>query len=438
MNNMKALAMLAKNKEFFIDNYHKVKYFIEQKKEYLDVLEIIFICHEKQIPINEGNLLHAVNELSEGSKDVGYVVKKISTIDSSSFNDKMILSALEDDFIKRRTGKLNNDIETIINKGGLVNKSTVLSEVSTYIDDISVAFQDGVSLINAIDSYNENIDNRSNIIKSGFESIDVPLFGIHKKDTYVIAGDTGSGKTLTALQLAYMLSDNYKVGFYSIEMGVDELVERVFSMKIKTSVGNLKFNEEKHDKLKAVSERVRDYHIKNVKNLYIHDDLTTFIDIRASIVRNKYDIVFIDYWQLLDYDSEGQQKFGNRNNELAEISRTSKIFSKTHGIPIIWLAQLATKQVKQSAGYFPDKSHLRDSTSIANDVSSVMLLYRPEYYGIDKFNSVDTRNKAWIIYDKNRHGITSTIMCEFFGEQMQMYDIQEEINGFKKKVTKNT
>jgi hypothetical protein len=29
-------------------------------------------------------------------------------------------------------------------------------------------------------------------------------------------------------------------------------------------------------------------------------------------------------------------------------------------------------------------------------------------------------------------------MCEFFGEQMQMYDIQEEINGFKKKVTKNT
>lgn len=106
--------------------------------------------------------------------------------------------------------------------------------------------------------------------------------------------------------------------------------------------------------------------------------------------------------QLATYD-----KAGNREQEISNISRGLKAIAKELDIPVIALSQLSRK-VEERPGKRPMLSDLRDSGSIEQDADEVIFLYRPEYYGIEEwdsdYNNEDTENEAEIIISKNRNG----------------------------------
>ncbi len=62
-------------------------------------------------------------------------------------------------------------------------------------------------------------------------------------------------------------------------------------------------------------------------------------------------------------------------------------------------------------------SDLRDSGSIEQDADIVTFLYRPEYYDIlEDENGESTKDKALVIFAKNRNGATKTIALRFEAE----------------------
>lgn len=119
-------------------------------------------------------------------------------------------------------------------------------------------------------------------------------------------------------------------------------------------------------------------------------------------LRHNINILFIDYLQLITYP-----KAGNREQEISYISRSLKGLAKELNIPVIALSQLS-RNVEQRADKRPFLSDLRDSGAIEQDADEVIFLYRPEYYGIERwdkeYNNENTNNEVEIIISKNRHG----------------------------------
>lgn len=93
-------------------------------------------------------------------------------------------------------------------------------------------------------------------------------------------------------------------------------------------------------------------------------------------------------------------------------------------IPVIALSQL-NRGVEARVGENkrPMLSDLRESGAIEQDADMVILLHRPEYYGIlqdEEGNS--TVGMAELIVAKNRNGQTGTVKVNFKGEYMKFVD----------------
>lgn len=90
----------------------------------------------------------------------------------------------------------------------------------------------------------------------------------------------------------------------------------------------------------------------------------------ARKLKNKNDLglLIIDYIQLV----KNKGKFNNREQEVADITRTLKLLSLELNIPIIGLCQLNRNATKQE----PSLADLRESGAIEQDADNVIFLYQ--------------------------------------------------------------
>jgi replicative DNA helicase len=115
--------------------------------------------------------------------------------------------------------------------------------------------------------------------------------------------------------------------------------------------------------------------------------------------------VIIDYLQLMTIEGF---RGGNREAEVAEISRTIKAAQKELGIPIIALAQLS-REVEKRADKKPMLSDLRESGSLEQDADTVAFVWRPSYYGLNDDNGTPYTNEIFYLFEKHRQGATGTV-----------------------------
>lgn len=246
-------------------------------------------------------------------------------------------------------------------------------------------------------------------LATGFYDLDKITSGLHPNELIIIAARPAMGKTAFALNLATNIAMNNKktVALFNMEMGAEQLATRMLSSVGQIELGKLISGRLEHNDWKRVNEAIS--RLADTK-IFIDDTPgMTISEIRAKCRRlasssDGLDIVIIDYLQLI---SGGTKYAGNRQQEIAEISRSLKTLAMELEIPVIALAQLS-RSVEGRDDKRPILSDLRESGSIEQDADIVAFLYRDDYYNkeaaIDEYTS-----KSEFIIGKHRNGPTTTI-----------------------------
>ncbi|GAB4396023.1 MAG: hypothetical protein OHK0053_08570 [Microscillaceae bacterium] len=206
-------------------------------------------------------------------------------------------------------------------------------------------------------------------IPTGFTSLDRITAGWQKSDLVILAARPGMGKTafsLTMLRNA-AVDFSHPVAIFSLEMSELQLVNRLISAEA----------ELESDKLKrgnlAEHEWTQLYHkTKKISDAPIFIDDTpglSVLELRAKCRRLKaqHDIqlVVVDYLQLMTA-SLGKSG-GNREQEIALISRSLKNLAKELNVPVIALSQLSRAVETRGGDKRPQLSDLRESGCITGD-----------------------------------------------------------------------
>jgi replicative DNA helicase len=264
-------------------------------------------------------------------------------------------------------------------------------------------------------------------IPSGFTALDRITSGWQKSDLIIVAARPGMGKTafmLSALRNA-AIDHNYPVAIFSLEMASIQLVNRLISAEAelegeKIKKGNLADYEwqqliHKTDQLSQAPIFIDDTPALSIFELRA----------KARRLKAKHDIqlIVIDYLQLMTGDSN--KHGGNREQEIAAISRALKSLAKELNVPIIAPSQLSRAVETRGGSKRPLLSDLRESGSIEQDADMVLFLYRPEYYGITEDDmGKPTQGMAEVIVAKHRNGSLDNVFLKFIGKYTKFSDLE--------------
>lgn len=243
-------------------------------------------------------------------------------------------------------------------------------------------------------------------IPTGFAGIDDQVTVLEKANLIVLAGRPSMGKTALALQIASNVAQqNIPVAFMSLEMGRDQLAERMLSMHAQVPLDQIKrgnLSREEMQQLRTAYESLKSFPVM------IHDrNISTISHVisRAKRLKAEQDIrlLVIDYLQLMGTERGAE----SRQYEVAEVSRRLKLLALEIEIPILCLAQLSRK-VEERADKRPFLSDLRDSGQVEQDCDIAMFIYRRDYY-----DPKDKPGVTQLIIAKNRNGGLATIPMIF-------------------------
>lgn len=218
-------------------------------------------------------------------------------------------------------------------------------------------------------------------------------------DLIIIGGYPSSGKSAWALQCAWHWAKDYKIGFFSLETSSEKLFDRQMAAVARLSMDAIKRNTihtEDWDRLCAMATDI------TARNLEIVPAAgMTPADVRAVTMMRGYQIIFVDYLQLLQGPGE------NRTAQVTGISIALHTLAQSMGVTVVALSQLS-RQGKQDKNAPPDMSALRESGQIEQDADVVMILSLA-----DKDNPSGNRE---LRIRKNKEGTCPNILLAFDGK----------------------
>ncbi|MFI5219024.1 MAG: replicative DNA helicase [Bacteroidia bacterium] len=263
-------------------------------------------------------------------------------------------------------------------------------------------------------------------VPSGFTELDRVTAGWHKSDLIIIAARPGMGKTAMVLSLARnaAVKFNKPVAFFSLEMSSIQLVNRLIASETEIPSDKIRKGQLAHHEWEQLNAKIVPI---TQAPIYIDDTpALSIFELRAKcrrlVAEKKVQLIIVDYLQLMVGGTDNRQ--GNREQEISNISRSLKAISKELDIPIIAISQLSRAVESRGGTKRPQLSDLRESGAIEQDADLVLFIYRPEYYDLtedEQGNS--TQGIAEIIVAKNRNGALRNVNLKFIGHLTKFTDL---------------
>lgn len=263
-------------------------------------------------------------------------------------------------------------------------------------------------------------------VLTGLYSLDRVTIGLQSSDLIILAARPAMGKTSLATSIAnnVAVNANQGVAIFSLEMSYKQLFMRLACGDV-----GISFDRVKKKQLSDAEWETLFLAIDELSKAPIFIDDTSDISImelkaKAKKWKIQHDIklIIVDYLQLLS----GKNK-GNREQEIASISRGLKQLAKELDVPVIALSQLSRAVEARGGDKRPQLSDLRESGSIEADADMVWFLYRAEYYGITEDElGASTNGIAELIIAKHRSGALETIPLGFDGKFTKFYNLDED------------
>ncbi len=259
-------------------------------------------------------------------------------------------------------------------------------------------------------------------ITTGFERLDNLTLGFQDTDLLILAARPAMGKTAFALNLALNAARSGKhVMIFSLEMGVDQLIQRLLSVESRIELSKLRsgfLTADDWPRLANGAQRLAEYPVYIDETPAINP-LELRSRARKLHLEGKLDMVVIDYLQLMS----SSKRIDSREQQISEISRSLKSLAKELHIPVLALSQL-NRSLENRADKRPQLSDLRESGAIEQDADIITFIYRDEVYN----ENTEHKGVAEIILGKHRNGPTGTIRLKFFGAYTRFDNLYEGEN----------
>lgn len=386
-------------------------YIIFEKEEYLlDENDFVGDRNKK--------IIKAINELKAEEKETS-----ILTIQSKiKGNRKQVLGYLSSlgEYIRVSSSEnVYNQLIELSKKRKLFKIMQEKIEEIIESENIDILAQETIKQINQVEQINKKektfveqiVDTVKQIEKNTTEKADYSLYtgiadldkitcGLHKQELTIIGARPGVGKTTLALQIGeYIASKGVETAIISLEMSDYQIIQKMITRRTKVNSYKIRLGTVESDDFAKIGQALGEmsdlpiHLITNARTLQHIENIA-----RKLKNKNNLGLLIIDYIQLI----KNKGKFNNREQEVADITRTLKLLSLELDIPIIGLCQVNRNATRQE----PMLSDLRESGAIEQDADNVIFLYQEKE---EQGNVINTTLKV----AKQRAGETGKVYLKF-------------------------
>ena len=254
-----------------------------------------------------------------------------------------------------------------------ITSAETLQEAREGLDRLNslMVSRKGVEILNAgeaaSDFYDRQKGEKPEYLHWGFDKLDADLYA-ELGDFIVVGGYPSAGKTLLSLQFALTLAKKYRVGYFSLETSPRKLVDRIMSHLSKVPLKKIKERDLNEADYAALAEALA---LKlSVRMIdFIDAGSMTVRDIQAVALNKRYQVIFVDYLQLVSDAGKG------RYEQVTNISQGLHTLARANSITVIALAQLRRPEKDKGKPKPPTMADFRESGQIEQDADIAMLLW---------------------------------------------------------------
>ena len=211
----------------------------------------------------------------------------------------------------------------------------------------------------------------ANLVPWGLDKVD-GTFRCEYGDFVVLGGYPSAGKTALSLQLAWTQAKDKRVGYFSLETHPDKIMDRTVTAVCGVDFGRIKEHSLQEEDWREIE--CRSTAMVGRKLEIIQAGGLSVVDIQALALAGRYDIIYIDYLQLI----APQDRRRSDVEQVTQISKDLHVMAQTTGITVCALSQLSRPQKGGEQEKAPGLHSLRQSGQIEQDADGVLLLYKEE------------------------------------------------------------
>ena len=220
----------------------------------------------------------------------------------------------------------------------------------------------------------------------------------------VLGADSSVGKTALALQFARHIARTKYVGFFSYETALEDAADRMMSnaAEIRLSAGK-----EHALDAKAFARAQSEAEGAGLRQLKVMETPEfTVDDIRAKTLAERFDVIFIDYAQLIPTD------YKDAKDAVSYISKALHRMSQQLHVTVVALSQVTLPERKSDGSRrYISKEDLRESKQLKMDAEAILLL--------DMWSTSATIGDRILIVGKNKDGALGNVRLRFEPEYMR-------------------
>lgn len=214
---------------------------------------------------------------------------------------------------------------------------------------------------------------KADYLRWGIDALDERLY-CEGGDFVILGGYPSDGKTALALSMAYQQGKKHRVGFASYETKDSKLFDRLIPTLTRIDFGRVKKHTLTDGDWDTVAQRQREISANHLE--LIPANGMTVADLRSLVQSRRYEILYIDYLQLVRPSDPRRSSF----EQVTQISMDLHTLAQGTGTTVVALSQLSRpeKQGKEARTKAPGMHSLRQSGQIEQDADIIMFIYREE------------------------------------------------------------
>jgi len=316
------------------------------------------------------------------------------------------------------TPELLQKLEHIIARNQQTDDSAVVFQLKQLLYDNEIHSEKEV--ISITELVTENLRQlktetfQNDIVKTGFRDLDNVIGGFLPGEFVVIGGRPAMGKTTFLVDLSLNISKTVPLLYITLELSDKQLTNRFIASLSEIPVYPTKqqtMTSAEWERINSIDREFADHQLFILDNR--NNDISTLkMHCEKQIRENGVKVIVIDYLQLAG--SYQHRKY--RELEVSYVCRELKNIAKEHNVCVIVSSQLNRSVENRcgAEGKRPQLADLRESGAIEQNADKVILLHRPEYYGIREDCEGNTLDGiAEFIVAKNRNGVTGEVRLHF-------------------------